>query len=139
MLWLKALHIIAVICWFAGIFYLPRILVYYAASDDEAARAVLALMARKLYRFITPIAVLAIGLGLLMMVGNWAYYLSAAWLWGKLVAVAALVIYHIVCGRIVAAVERGDDHHSHVYFRVFNEVPVLFLVIIVFLVVLKPF
>ena len=139
MLWLKALHIIAVICWFAGIFYLPRILVYYAASDDEAARAVLALMARKLYRFITPIAVLEIALGLLMMVGNWTYYLSAAWLWGKLVAVAALVIYHIACGRLVAAVERGDDHHSHVYFRVFNEVPVLFQVIIVFLVVLKPF
>jgi putative membrane protein len=139
MLWLKALHIIAVICWFAGIFYLPRILVYYAASDDDNTRAQLAVMARKLYRFVTPIAVIAIALGLAMMAGNWAYYLSAAWLWGKLVAVAVLVIYHIVCGRLVAAVERGEDQHSHVYFRVFNEVPVLFLVLIVFLVVLKPF
>ncbi|MCZ6829945.1 MAG: CopD family protein [Gammaproteobacteria bacterium] len=139
MLWLKALHIIAVICWFAGIFYLPRILVYYAASEDPNSRAQLAVMARKLYRFITPIAVMAILLGLALMASNWSYYLSAAWLWGKLVAVAALVIYHIVCGRIVAAVHTGDDHHSHLYFRVFNEVPVLILVIIVFLVVLKPF
>jgi putative membrane protein len=139
MLWLKALHIIAVICWFAGIFYLPRILVYYAASDDNTTRAQLAVMAGKLYRFITPIAVIAIVLGLAMMAGDWNYYLSAVWMWGKLVAVSALVIYHIVCGRLVAAVARGDDHHSHVYFRVFNEVPVLFLVIIVILVVLKPF
>lgn len=139
MLWLKALHIIAVICWFAGIFYLPRILVYYAASDDPNTRAQLAVMARKLYRFITPIAAIAILLGLALMSGNWSHYLSAAWMWGKLVAVVALVIYHIVCGRIVAAVQTDDDHHSHVWFRVYNEVPVLFLVIIVFLVVLKPF
>jgi len=139
MLWLKALHIIAVICWFAGIFYLPRILVYYAASDDPNTRAQLAVMARKLYRFITPIAAIAILLGLALMSGNWSYYLSTAWMWGKLVAVVALVIYHIVCGRIVAAVQTDDDHHSHVWFRVYNEVPVLFLVIIVFLVVLRPF
>jgi len=139
MLWLRALHIIAVICWFAGIFYLPRILVYYAGSEDPDTRAQLAVMAHKLYRFITPIAVIAILLGLAMLATNWSYYQSATWMWGKLVAVAALVIYHIACGRVVAAVQSGNDHHSHVYFRVFNEVPVVFLVIIVFLVVLKPF
>lgn len=139
MLWLKALHIIAVICWFAGIFYLPRILVYYAASEDSNTRVQLAVMARKLYRFITPIAIAAILLGLALMAGNWSYYLSASWMWIKLVAVVALVIYHVLCGRIVSAVQTGDDRHSHVWFRVFNEVPVLFLAIIVLLVVLKPF
>jgi putative membrane protein len=135
---LKALHIIAVICWFAGIFYLPRILVYYAASENPDTRAQLAIMARKLYRFITPIAGIALALGLGLMAGNWDYYLAAPWMWGKLAAVAALVIYHAACGRIVTAVQTDDDHHSHVWFRVFNEVPVLFLVIIVFLVVLRP-
>ena len=139
MLWLKALHIIGIVCWFAGIFYLPRILVYYAASEDAATRAQLAVMSRKLYRFITPIAVIAILLGFALMATNLDYYLAAKWMWLKLVAVLALVIYHIVCGRIVAAVQTDDDHHSHIWFRVYNEVPVLFLVLIVFLVVLKPF
>ena len=139
MLWLKALHIIGIVCWFAGIFYLPRILVYYAASEDAATRAQLAVMARKLYRFITPIAIIAILLGVALMATNWDYYLAAKWMWLKLVAVLALVIYHVVCGRIVAAVQTDDDHHSHIWFRVYNEVPVLFLVLIVFLVVLKPF
>ena len=139
MLWLKALHIIAVICWFAGIFYLPRILVYYAASDNDATRTQLAIMAHKLYRFVTPIAALAIFLGLAMMLSNWAYYAKANWLWAKLVAVLALVIYHYQCGRYVAALQNKTDQHTHVYFRVYNEVPVIFLVIIVLLAVLKPF
>ena len=139
MLWLKAFHIIAVICWFAGIFYLPRILVYYAASEHPETRAQLAIMARKLYRFVTPIAVIAIGLGLAMMAHSLDYYLSVPWMWGKLVAVVALVIYHVYCGRLVQAVQDNTDQHSHVYYRVFNEVPVIFLVVIVVLVVLKPF
>jgi putative membrane protein len=139
MLWLKAAHIIAVICWFAGIFYLPRIMVYYAGSEHPETRRQLAVMARKLYRFVTPIAALAILLGLALMGANLDYYLQATWLWLKLVAVVLLVIYHLRCGRLVTAIEQDEDEHTHVYFRFFNEIPVLFLVVIVVLVVLKPF
>ncbi|MEP5766162.1 MAG: protoporphyrinogen oxidase HemJ [Halieaceae bacterium] len=139
MLWLKAFHIIAVICWFAGIFYLPRLMVYYAASEDEATRRQLAVMARKLYRFITPIAAIAIVLGFALITINPDYYLTALWLQIKLLAVFALVIYHYYCGRLVRALQEDTDTHSHVFFRVFNEVPVLFLCLIVILAILKPF
>lgn len=138
-LWLKAFHIIFVVCWFAGIFYLPRIMVYYAASPDKATRDTLRVMARKLYRFITPFMFLAIGLGLALIATNLNYYLGAGWLWVKLLAVLCLVIYHYYCGRLVKAIEADTDDHSHVYFRVFNEVPVLFLFLIIILAVLKPF
>lgn len=139
MLWLKAFHIIAVICWFAGIFYLPRIMVYYAASEHEETRRQLTVMAGKLYRFITPIAVIAILLGVALMSLNLDYFLHATWLWLKLVAVLCLVIYHYYCGRLVRALENNKDEHSHIYFRMFNEVPVIFLLVIVVLAVLKPF
>jgi putative membrane protein len=139
MLWLKAAHIIAVICWFAGIFYLPRIMVYYAASEHHETRRQLAVMAGKLYRFVTPIAAIAIGLGFALISRNPDYYLAAPWLWLKLALVAALVAYHAYCGRLVRALANDKDDHTHVYFRVFNEVPVIFLVFIVLLAVLKPF
>jgi putative membrane protein len=139
MLWLKALHLMAVICWFAGIFYLPRIMVYYAASEHPETRQQLAVMAGKLYRFVTPIAVVAVGAGLALISLNPDYYFSAAWLWLKLALVAALIVYHTYCGRLVRALAADKDDHTHVYFRVFNEVPVIFLVLIVLLAVLKPF
>ena len=138
-LWLKAFHIIFVVCWFAGIFYLPRIMVYYAASEDPATRATLRVMARKLYRFITPFMFIAILLGFALIATNLDYYLAARWLWVKLLAVVCLVIYHYYCRRLVKAIESDTDEHSHVYFRVFNEVPVLFLFLIIILAVLKPF
>ena len=139
MLWLKAFHLIFVVCWFAGLFYLPRIFVYYAASEHSETRAQLAIMARKLYRFVTPFMVLAIGFGLAMLGQNFDYYLSATWLWLKLAGVAFLVVYHWQCGRYVKAINNDTDGHSHVFYRFFNEVPVLFLFGIVLLVVLKPF
>jgi len=139
MLWLKAFHIVAVICWFAGIFYLPRIMVYFASSEHRETRRHLALMARKLYRFMTPIAYVAIALGLALTLRNPDYYLSAVWLWLKLFAVALLLAYHHYCGRLVNALEADTDRHTHVYFRLFNEIPVIFLVVTVLLAVLKPF
>lgn len=139
MLWLRALHIIFVICWFAGIFYLPRIFVYYAASEHPETRAQLAVMARRLYRFVTPFMVFTIVFGVGLISTNMDYYLSAAWLWLKLALVTCLVIYHFICGRYVKAINADSDDHSHVFYRFFNEVPVLFLFAIVFLVVLKPF
>jgi putative membrane protein len=139
MLWLKALHIIFVVCWFAGLFYLPRILVYYAASEHAVVRAQLAVMAGKLYRFVTPIMIIAIVLGLAMIALNPDYYLASYWMWLKLGGVAFLVAYHIQCGRYVRAINDNRNQHNHVFYRFFNEIPVLFLFVIVILAVLKPF
>ena len=139
MLWLRALHIIFVVCWFAGIFYLPRIFVYYAASEHPETRAQLAIMARRLYRFVTPFMVLTVAFGVGLISRNVDYYLSATWLWLKVAGVVFLIVYHFQCGRYVKAINENSDDHSHVFYRFFNEVPVIFLFAIVFLVVLKPF
>ena len=139
MLWLKAFHLIFVVCWFAGIFYLPRIFVYYAASEHRETRQQLAIMARKLYRFVTPFMILAIGFGLALIATNVEYYLQAKWLWLKLAGVVFLVVYHFQCGRYVSAINEHTDKHTHVFYRFFNEVPVIFLFAIVLLAVLKPF
>jgi putative membrane protein len=139
MLWLKAFHIIFVVCWFAGLFYLPRIFVYYAASEQRETRQQLAVMARRLYRFVTPFMFIAIALGLAMIALAPAYYLQATWLWLKLAGAAFLVVYHFQCGRYVRAINADADQHSHVFYRFFNEVPVIFLFAIVLLAVLKPF
>ncbi len=138
MLWLKAFHLIFVVCWFAGLFYLPRIFVYYAASEHPETRQQLAVMARRLYRFVTPFMLIAIALGLAMMARNPDYYLHATWLWLKLAGVAFLVIYHFQCGLYVKAINADADRHSHVFYRFFIEVPVIFLFGIVLLAVLKP-
>ncbi len=139
MLWLKALHIFFVVCWFAGIFYLPRILVNFAACDHRETRTHLAGMASRLYRFVTPFMYLTIGFGVAMIAVSPNYYLQAGWLWLKLAIVAGLVCYHLVCGRYVRAVVEDSDKHSHTYYRFFNEIPVLFLLAIVVLAILKPF
>jgi protoporphyrinogen IX oxidase len=139
MLWLKAFHIIFVVCWFAGLFYLPRIFVYYAASEHAVVRTQLAVMAHKLYRFVTPFMVIAIALGLAMLALNPQYYLASKWMWLKLGGVACLMVYHVMCGRYVRAINDNRNQHDHVFFRFFNEIPVLFLFGIVILAVLKPF
>lgn len=139
MLWLKAFHIIFVVCWFAGLFYLPRIFVYYAASEHDETRAQLAVMARRLYRFVTPFMYIAMALGLGIIWINPDYYLQSTWMWLKLGGVAFLFVYHLQCGRYVRAINAATDQHGHVFYRFFNEVPVLFLFGIVLLAVLKPF
>ena len=139
MLWLKAFHIIFVVCWFAGLFYLPRIFVYYAASEQPETRQQLAVMARRLYRFVTPFMYITLALGGTMIAQNPDYYLHASWMWLKLAGVTFLIFYHVQCGRYVFAINANSDQHGHVFYRFFNEVPVLFLFAIVLLVVLKPF
>jgi len=139
MLWIKALHIIFMVCWFAGLFYLPRIFVNYAASENPETRATLAQMAHRLYRFITPFMIILAALGIWLIALNPAYYLQATWLWLKLGGMAFLVVYHLQCGRYVKAMLEARDDHSHVFYRFFNEVPVLFLFAMVILAVLKPF
>lgn len=139
MLWIKAFHIIAIICWFAGIFYLPRLFVYHAMAQDSATREHLKIMERKLYRFMSLFAVLSILFGTAMVSYNWDYYWAAPWFLAKMVLVLSLVIYHLVCGNFVRQLAQDSCHRSHVFYRWFNEVPVLTLFAIVILVVVKPF
>ncbi|MEY3202329.1 MAG: hypothetical protein RIR70_1879 [Pseudomonadota bacterium] len=136
MLWLKSLHIIFVVCWFAGLFYLPRILVNLAMVNDPATRERLILMARKLYRFTTPFALLTLLFGVWLWMG---YGFRGGWLHAKLLLVVLLLGYHHACGSLLKKFEQNRNTRSHVWFRVFNEVPVVLLFAIVFLVVLKPF
>jgi len=138
MLTLKALHISLVVAWFAGLFYLPRIFVNLAMVPPEstAERDRLLLMAGKLYRFMTPLGVLAVVLGLWLWLG---YGFAGGWLHAKTALVALLVIYHWHCGRLLAGFRAGRNTRSHVWFRFYNEMPVLVMFAVVFLVVLKPF
>ena len=136
MLWIKALHIIFVTSWFAGLFYLPRLFVNHAMVGDGAAAERLKLMERKLYRFMTPLAVLALVFGLCLWLG---YGISGGWMHAKLVLVAALIAYHLYCGKLMRDFEQGHNTHSHIWYRWFNEFPVLVLVAVVILVVVKPF
>lgn len=138
-LWLKALHIIFVITWFAALFYLPRLFVYHAMSTDAPSIERFKLMERKLYRGImTPSAVLAVGFGLslLWLTPQW---LQQGWLHAKLTLVVALIGYHIWCGRLLRAFQNDRNSRSHVWYRWFNEAPALALFAIVILVVVKPF
>jgi putative membrane protein len=139
MLWFKAFHIVFVVSWFAGLFYLPRIFVNLAMVPQPGPeRDRLLLMARKLYRFVTPIGVLALAFGLWLWLGE-GIGANQGWMHAKLVVVLALIAYHIECKRILAAFERNAVSRSHVWFRWFNEIPVLLLLAAVILVVVKPF
>ena len=109
MLWIKAFHVIFMVCWFAGLFYLPRIFVYYAQSIDLETRQTLAVMARKLYRFVTPFMLLTIGFGLWRLSYQWEYYLVAHWMQVKLAGVAFLVGYHLQCGVYMRRIGNGED------------------------------
>lgn len=142
MLWIKALHIVFVASWFAGLFYLPRIFVNLAMvpAGSMAERERLVLMSRKLYRFMTILAVPALVLGLIL----WLYYgigrgPGQGWMHAKLAIVLLLLGYHHACGQMVRQFEAGTMQRSHVWFRWFNEVPVLMMVAAVCLVVVKPF
>jgi len=136
MLWLKAFHIVLVVSWFAGLFYLPRIFVNHAMAEEVAVRERLKLMERKLYKFVTPIGALAVITGLWLWFG---YGFSGGWLHVKTALVAGLVGYHLYCGHLVNEFAADRNTHSHVWFRFFNEVPVLVLLAVVILVVVKPF
>ncbi|MFM6990728.1 MAG: CopD family protein [Rhodoferax sp.] len=142
MLWVKSFHLIFVASWFAGLFYLPRIFVNLAMVEpsSEAERVRLLLMARKLLRFTTLLAAPALALGLTL----WLWYgvglgPGNGWMHAKLGVVLLIVGYHHACARILRKFEAGAMHRSHVWFRWFNEVPVLMLVAAVLLVVVKPF
>jgi putative membrane protein len=140
MLWVKAFHIVFVASWFAGLFYLPRIFVNLAMvpAGSEAERQRLLLMARKLMRFTTMLAVPAVALGLWLWLG-WGIGRGAGWMHAKLAVVVLTLGYHHACGVLLRRFEAGTMHRSHRWFRWFNELPVLFLLAAAVLVVVKPF
>lgn len=138
MLWIKAFHIIFMVTWFAGLFYLPRLFVYHAMSEDGASRQRFKVMERKLYYGImTPGAILTIALGTWLWFG-W-FRSAGGWLHAKLALVLLLIAYHLWCGRLMKDFMRDRNSRSHVWFRWFNEFPVIVLIAAVILVVVKPF
>ncbi len=137
MQWIKALHILFVVAWFAGLFYLPRLFVYHAQSTDAVSIERFKVMERKLYRGImTPCMVLTLVFGTWMWLG---YGFSGNWLRAKLVLVGLLVGYHFWLGRLTREFAADANRHSHGFYRWINELPLAFLVAIVVLVVVKPF
>ena len=138
--WVKTLHIIFLTSWFAGLFYLPRIFVNLAQDNNPAVQDRLILMAQKLYRFMTILMIPALVFGLIL----WLYYgvgkgPGSAWMHAKLLLIIFLIGYHHMCGAMIKKFRVGNNKKSHVWYRWFNEVPVLLLAIIVVLVVIKPF
>ncbi|MGP1606567.1 MAG: protoporphyrinogen oxidase HemJ [Moraxella sp.] len=139
-LYIKALHIIAMVCWFAGIFYLPRLFVYHAMSEDKLSQERFALMERKLYRGImNPSMMVTWMFGLSMVMMNWQIYKVQVWLHVKLTLVILLTIYHLLCGRFRLKLIQNPHYKTHVYWRWFNELPVFILIFVVILAIVKPF
>ncbi len=140
MLWVKAFHIVAVVCWFAAIFYLPRLFVYHASAQDQVSKDRFIVMERKLFNGIgTPSAIATVVLGLWLISFNPSFYMSAPWMHAKLALVLLLILYHVFCWRFLLAFREGRNTRTHVFYRYFNEVPVLMLIGIVVLVVVRPF
>jgi putative membrane protein len=140
MLWMKALHIIFMVTWFAGLFYLPRLFVYHADCSDETSHARFLIMERKLFAIMTIGAVVTAVFGVWMLADYaWVAHRDLLWLDLKLLLVAALIGFHIYCGILVREFRNGTAHHSHVFYRWINEIPALLLIAIVLLAVVKPF
>ena len=138
MLWLKAFHVVFVVTWFAGLFYLPRLFVYHSTAADEPGLKRFVIMERRLFGIMTLGGTLAALLGVAMIVAA-PGYLTFGWLHVKLALVALLIGYHAWCQRLMIALREGKNRHSERWYRLFNEAPALFLIAIVVLAVVKPF
>lgn len=137
MLWVKSFHIIFMVTWFAGLFYLPRLFVYHAMTQDEAGNQRFKIMERKLfYGIMTPGGIVTVALGLWLWLG---YGFSGGWLHAKLALVTLLILYHGYCGKLLLDFKHDRNRHSHVFYRWFNEFPVVILIAVIVLVVVKPF
>jgi putative membrane protein len=141
MLWIKAIHVISVITWFAALFYLPRLFVYHAMSDDDTSIERFKVMERKLYRGIMmPSFIITTLMGWWMLQDYaWAAYINQYWLQLKLLLVGLLIIYHFYCGYLVGVFAEDKNIRSHTFYRWFNEIPVVLLISIIILVIVKPF
>jgi putative membrane protein len=139
MLWVKAFHIIFVITWFSGLFYLPRLYVYHAMAKDALSIERFKLMERRLYYGIMmPSGLLTTFFGLWLLLENWQIYLTLFWMQAKLGLVILLWLYHLYLGQLYVAFKKDNNHHTHVFYRILNEVPTLLLIAIVILVIVKP-
>ena len=139
MLWIKSLHIIFMVTWFAGMFYLPRLFVYHAMASDEISNQRFKVMERKLFfGIMTPGGILTIAFGLWLLMTNWNAYMLGLWMHFKLSLVGLLIFYHIWCGFLLTAFKHDRNTKSHVWFRWFNEAPVAALIAIIILAVVKP-
>ena len=137
MLWIKSFHLIFMVTWFAGLFYLPRLFVYHAMSDDTASRERFKIMERKLFfGIMTPGALLTIVFGLWLWLG---YGFHGGWLYAKTALVAVLAGYHVYCGKLMIDFRRDRNRHGHVFYRWLNELPIVILIAIILLVELQPF
>ena len=137
MLWIKAFHVIFMVTWFAGLFYLPRLFVYHADCKDQTGHERFIVMERKLLSIMTLGALLTVVFGIWLVVG-WHWPLSEHWLQVKLALVAGLILYHVQCARLVTQFRLGKNRHSGIYYRWFNEIPALLLIAIILLAVLRP-
>jgi putative membrane protein len=135
-LWIKSLHIVFMVTWYAGLFYLPRLFVYHAMAEDAAGKERFKVMERKLYwGIMAPGALLTIAFGAWL----WSYGVAGIWFQAKLGVVALTLAYHAYCGKLLLAFARDRNAKSHLWYRWFNEVPVVFLIATVVLAVVKPF
>lgn len=141
MLWVKAFHLIFIVTWFSAMFYLPRLFVYHALCEDEVGNSRFKIMERKLYRGImTPSAILTLVFGLwLLSFYSLEQIASMGWLHAKLTLVILLFAYHGVCGRMLKQFAADNNQRSHLFYRWFNEFPVLLLIAIIIMAVVKPF
>ncbi len=139
--WIEALHIIFMVTWFAGLFYLPRLFVYHAMATDELSKERFKVMERKLFfGIMTPGMILTLAFGIWLLVSYaWMAFKDSGWLYAKLALVAVLVLYHIYCGKLMFDFKHDRNRHGHVFYRWFNEFPVLILFAVIILVVVKPF
>ena len=139
MQWVLAFHLISMVAWFAGLFYLPRLFVYHAASHDHATQNQFKIMEHKLFWMImTPAAIVSSALGLWLLSENLSAYLSHGWMIAKLILVAALWLYHLFCGHLVRLFKKNRNPFSSTFYRFFNEVPTVLLIGIILLAILQP-
>jgi putative membrane protein len=140
-MWLKALHLIFMVTWFAGLFYLPRLYVYHAMSEDSISKERFKVMERKLFfGIMTPGMICTLAFGIWMLIDYaWAMYAHQGWLHVKLTLLIGLMIYHYFCYRWLLDFKYDRNQRSHIFYRWMNEIPVLFLVSMILLAVLKPF
>ncbi|MDX1696697.1 MAG: CopD family protein [Thiohalobacterales bacterium] len=140
MIWVKGLHVIFMVTWFAGLFYLPRLFVYHADAGDAVSHERFLVMERKLFAIMTIGAVLTAVFGFWLLADYaWMAWKASIWLTAKLILVGALVIYHLYCLKIMRQFRAGTASHTHVFYRWINEIPALLLIAIVLLAVVKPF
>lgn len=136
MLWIKALHIIFMVTWFAGLFYLPRLFVYHSTATDTAGLERFKIMERKLfYGIMTPGAILTLIFGVWLWLG---YGFGGTWLHIKLALIIVLIVYHIYCGKLLLDFKHDRNKYGHVFYRWLNEFPTLILIAVVILTVVKP-